>query len=62
MKPTQAEVKRALKTLEETAELDGQEPGGPLTIAQALDVVFRAEPAQLYEAGLDYGEAPGKET
>lgn len=61
MKPTLEEVEKALETLEKADALDGRDPGGEMTVREALNVVFRAAPAQLYEAGLDYGEAPGKE-
>ena len=32
-----------------------------MTVKEALDVQFRASPAQLYEAGFEYMEPPEKE-
>lgn len=61
MKPTLEELEKALETLQKADDLGGRDPEGDMTVREALNTVFRATPAQLYEAGLDYGEAPGRE-
>ena len=61
MCPTLEELEKALETLQKMDALGGSHPGGPMTVREALDVVFRASPAQLYEAGFEYMEPPDKE-
>lgn len=61
MRPTLEELRKALETLQRAEALDGQDPEKPMTIREALDVVFRASPQQLYEAGFEYAEPPEKE-
>lgn len=61
MRPTVEELEEALETLKKADALGGRHPGGPMTMRQALDVVFRASQQQLYEAGVSYMEPPEKE-
>jgi len=61
MRPTVEELEMALEVLKETDALDGRDPGGPMAVREALDVVFRATQEQLYEAGFPYMEPPEKE-
>lgn len=61
MKTVIEELGEALETLKKAEKLDGREPGGPMTIAEALKVVRRVQdyPELLYAAGFPYGEPPG---
>jgi len=61
MRPTVEELEKALETLKKADALGGRDPGGPMTVRQALDVVFRASPAQLYEAEFKYTAPPEEE-
>ena len=61
MRPTVEELEKALGTLKKADALGGRDPGGPMSLREALDIVFRASPAQLYEAGFKYTEPPEEE-
>ena len=61
MCPTIEELEKALETIEKADALGGRDPGGPMTVREALDVVSRASPKQLYEAGFSYMEPPEEE-
>lgn len=52
MQPTLEELEKALAVLERADAVGGRDPGGPMTVREALDIVFRATPQQLYAAGL----------
>jgi len=61
MRPTLEELEEALETLRRADALGGRDLGGPMTVRKALDVVFRASPKRLYEAGFSYPEPPEEE-
>ena len=61
MSHTIEELEKALETLKKADALGGHDSGGPMTVREALDVVFRATPEQLCKAGFEYMEPPEEE-
>jgi|GEM_PF-5931443 len=58
MKPTLPELKKALAVL---SDPEGARDSRDMSVHEALNVVFRASPQQLYELGFTYLEPPEKE-
>lgn len=61
MRPTLEELEEALETLKKADALGGHDPGGRMTVREALAAVFRVSQKQLYEAGLFHIEPPEEE-